>query len=126
MNPLSDDPSDFTSFYGRGDRLEGEAKLLWEVLNEALRSYARNPNSRAKDSQWHHKRTMSDRQDARDWLLGEGIYRDAQYPFSSETICEYLGVDVEVMRKKIRQGERVEGARRGPLGQQKIKARRSA
>lgn len=126
MNPLTDDPSDFTSYYGSGPRLEGERKLLWEVLNEALRCLDRDPNSRRKDREWHHKRTQADRQDAKDWLLGEGVYQDRHYPFSAEYICEHLGVDVEVLRGKVRRGERVQGIRHSPLGQQKIKARAHA
>ena len=125
MNPLTDDPTDFTAYYRPDQRLEGERKLLWEILNEALRCLEReSPGIGSKDREWHKRHAANDRKDARDWLLGEGVYQNNDYPFSSATICEYLGKDVEVLRRKLRQGEQLQGMRRSPHGQQKIKAGR--
>ena len=126
MNPIADDPTDFTAYYRPEHRLVGERKLMWEILNEALRCLERPPpGSGGKDREWHRRHRATDRADAHDWLLGEGLYTNCDYAFSSKTICEYLEVDVEVMRKQLREGKLLKGVRRGPLYQQKIKARRA-
>jgi len=96
---------------------------MWEILNEALRCLARDLSGGGpKGRKWLRRHTATDRADARDWLLGEGLYQNMDYPFSSQTICEYLEVDVEVLRRQLRAGKLLEGVRRGPLYQQKIKA----
>lgn len=89
-------------------QIEPEFKLLLALLEDALRSILRNCTA-TKGRRW--------RQAREDW---HWLMRDGGAPCGSEFICEIFNIDVEALRKRVKEivaqetGAVVELTRRAP------------
>ena len=79
-----------------------EAALMLEVLKDALRLVTGAGRYCGDESPTKKRRVNAE---ARAWLLGEGYNADAL--FSSDSICETLGIDVGGLRDRLRRGAHI-------------------
>jgi hypothetical protein len=70
---------------------EGERKLLFAVLEDAIRTYLRHRDSGAE------ARNNEDYVEAAEWLSSD----DESGPFAFVSVCEALGIDADSLRSGI-------------------------
>lgn len=96
-------PVQFYELIGRRNVLEGERKLLFAVLEEAIDCYLKNMNAK---SRW--RRILF--YEVQDWMNA----RNRAGLFSYETLCEALEVDPVVLRaaleKRLRHCQQIDRA----------------
>src|SRR5215467_6229438 len=83
-------PSQYYDFSG-GHRLTGEQRLMLALLADAINVYQQGAVSRST-----RKRMLY--VDSERWIMADGPSRHA---FSFETVCECLGINPAVLRKRM-------------------------
>ena len=84
-------PCQYNDMVRRSTSLSGERRLLWAVLEHAIRCYLANPGSASRA-----RRLAS--AEARSWLFDRG----ADGPFTFEGVCDHLSIDAARLRKGLK------------------------
>jgi hypothetical protein len=103
VGPLDDDvlcgcllPVQFNVF-ARGRRFafsEGERKLLAAILADAIHCYIANRNHKTREQ---HLRFL----EVKRWFEHRGVNSGEPKGFAYETICDVLGIEPELLRKRL-------------------------
>jgi hypothetical protein len=83
-------PVQFYDLIRRGPRRDGETRLVFAVLEDAVRTYLQGGNS-----QWHGGQEAFD--EVSQWFAA----RDDRGLFSFKQVCEVLSIDANSLRKRL-------------------------
>lgn len=75
--------------------MEGEFKLMLAVLEDAIRCYLRNIDSKSGERRRQFIEVKS-------WFEGEGRPANASGVFGFECVCEALGFEPRMLRERLR------------------------
>lgn len=89
VHPLM--PSQYYDLVGHRAMLDGEKKLLFAVLEDAIRVYVFTMHGRTA-------RAQRDFQEVWEWINATG---DGDDPFSFVNLCEVFGIQPDVLRQEL-------------------------
>lgn len=84
-------PVQYNDLIRRRSHIEGEVRLVFAVLEEAMRSYVKNVHATRRSERSEFEEVLR-------WFQDQG---GLQNPFSFEYVCDVLGVDPRSLRSQL-------------------------